>query len=66
MQGARVDSQTLELHRDVLGSVLGGDEDERALPAVMLNQMTQQLRAFLGVDRDGALLNVRRVAWCCG
>ncbi len=63
MQSARVDSQTLQFHRDVLGRVFGGDEDQRPLPAMMLNQMTQELRASFRINRDGALLNIRRASW---
>ena len=45
----------VQLGREPLGRVLRGHEHQHALPAVVLDQLAQQLGAAARVDRDGAL-----------
>ena len=52
----------VQLGRQVLGGVLAGHEDQHALPAVVLDELAQQLGPALVVDLKHALLDHRRVA----
>ncbi len=58
MEALGLETAHVELVRHVLGGVLRGHEHEHALPAVVADQLEQQLRAGRGVDRDGALADV--------
>ena len=58
VEGVGIDAGAPEFFGDVVGGVLGGDEDEDAFPSVGGDEVAEEGGALVGVDADGALLDV--------
>ncbi len=59
----RMNARLAQFFGHHLGGVLAGDKHQYTAPMVLLNQVAQQLRALPAINRNGALLNVRRAFW---
>ena len=63
MKRLSVDACLAQFFSDDFGGVFGGNEDQHALPRVLRDQVTQQLRATWRIDSHGALLDVGLGFW---